>query len=678
MKYKYLLPLIIFLFYYGCAVKHPGPECIKNSKQYGLIEGSFRSRWWNFYERGLSYMEGECYKEAILDIREAILQREKDERMARTYGIHFVDYFPHRELGIIHFLNGKYSEALKELKLSVSQESSSKANYYIDEVRKNIIKQQSESINKPLINIARNEIWTNKDSVIIKGTVIDNQYVSEISVNDSLFFMESAKQLVDFVKELKLETGQHRIPIVAKNLPGGFQKTFVLVNVDRDGPVLSISNISRTGNTEEYFIKGHINDESGSVTLRINGELVHLPQGKELSFQKKLSSQHRINFFVMDKVGNITRASIDLKSFENNIKKRFTRPNFRRYLFARADQYVLNYLSDGPDILIESTPDAQLPGIVLPKIVLPKIVLNDLTDQETVYLEKIYIDGYVFDKNNVEIIKINNNEILHKKGQFVFFNYPIKLKQGINKILIIAKNKSGHEKTKEILVTRKIPSNKRLDLRLSMAAFPLKLIKETSQNIRDNFQSQLINHLINQKRFQIFGRKNPLDNLLDVPVDNLVNIKSSDKNSEVHTSLLGYILETRLGIESFVRVIDNETSEILTAKDVFCAYKDSVSLNKTAKNLAIKIHKEFPLLDGKIMSVHSDKELFIDMGKEEIKSQRRLILYRPEEGEKINKFGSDVKIIGYGRINKINENFSKARIINAKFTIETHDRVITQ
>jgi len=40
---------------------------------------------------------------AISDFQAAIRQREKDQRRARTCGMHFIDYFPHQELGIVYF-----------------------------------------------------------------------------------------------------------------------------------------------------------------------------------------------------------------------------------------------------------------------------------------------------------------------------------------------------------------------------------------------------------------------------------------------------------------------------------------------------------------------------------------------------------------------------------------------
>jgi len=77
-----------------CSGSPQRPVYIKDGKEYGKVQGSFRHKWWNYYERGLSFQEGKFYSDALLDLREAIQQRKKDQRMARTYGMHFIDYFP--------------------------------------------------------------------------------------------------------------------------------------------------------------------------------------------------------------------------------------------------------------------------------------------------------------------------------------------------------------------------------------------------------------------------------------------------------------------------------------------------------------------------------------------------------------------------------------------------------
>jgi len=132
-----ILAVIVVIF--SCAQKPSGTVYIKNGKQYGKVAGTFRHRWWNYYERGLSFMEGEFYRQAIMDFEEAIDQRDKDQRRARTYGMHFIDYFPHRELGIVHYFTGDLQSAQKQLEFSLSQFHSAKAQFYLDHVRKKII-----------------------------------------------------------------------------------------------------------------------------------------------------------------------------------------------------------------------------------------------------------------------------------------------------------------------------------------------------------------------------------------------------------------------------------------------------------------------------------------------------------------------------------------------------------
>ena len=141
---KKYTPTILLLFLIaavlwtgGCAQQPAGKVYVKDGKEYGKTSGYiFRHKWWNYYERGISYAEGEFYEDAIGDFTQAINQRPGDQRMARTYGMHFIDYFPHRELGIIHYQRGDLAAARKELELSLSQYPSAKARYYLDRVRK--------------------------------------------------------------------------------------------------------------------------------------------------------------------------------------------------------------------------------------------------------------------------------------------------------------------------------------------------------------------------------------------------------------------------------------------------------------------------------------------------------------------------------------------------------------
>jgi len=151
---------------------------IKEGKVYGVTRGLFRERWWNFYERGCSFASGEFWNEAISDFREALNQRNKDGYRARTYGMHFVDYFPHRELGIAYYHTGQYSEAVEELTASLSQVETAKAKYFLNKVRGEVLKKTEGDKKSPLItNLSLSDgETTNLFNVELNGVVEDDNF----------------------------------------------------------------------------------------------------------------------------------------------------------------------------------------------------------------------------------------------------------------------------------------------------------------------------------------------------------------------------------------------------------------------------------------------------------------------------------------------------------------------
>ncbi len=105
----------------------------RNNKQnttddiYGTTSVPFRGRWWHYQERGISWALGEHWTQAEKDLRACLRIRQTDSRRARTYGMHFVQCFAHRELGGILLEQGRYEEAAQELRISMEQEPSAKA-----------------------------------------------------------------------------------------------------------------------------------------------------------------------------------------------------------------------------------------------------------------------------------------------------------------------------------------------------------------------------------------------------------------------------------------------------------------------------------------------------------------------------------------------------------------------
>lgn len=187
----HFVSVIILCNIIGCAVEK-GTVRVKDGTPYGVVPGTWRARWWNYYQRGLSYAEGEFWHEASADFQAAVKQRrgQTDRRRAYTYGVHYLDYFPHRELGIAYYHLGQYDEAIRELETSLSTVDTAKAKFYLNKVRKVLLKKTGRDATPPRIflDAPSDRRITNSTTIIVKGYVADDTYASAISINDQVLF----------------------------------------------------------------------------------------------------------------------------------------------------------------------------------------------------------------------------------------------------------------------------------------------------------------------------------------------------------------------------------------------------------------------------------------------------------------------------------------------------------
>ncbi|MGD9486862.1 MAG: CsgG/HfaB family protein [Calditrichaceae bacterium] len=91
--------------------------------------------WFRVYEEGVNSVKIGDYDTAILKFQQALKDQPVDKRKIRTYGMHFIQYFPHRELGIAYFNLGRMEEAKRHLAVSMKQEPSKRALEYLNKIR---------------------------------------------------------------------------------------------------------------------------------------------------------------------------------------------------------------------------------------------------------------------------------------------------------------------------------------------------------------------------------------------------------------------------------------------------------------------------------------------------------------------------------------------------------------
>jgi hypothetical protein len=211
-----------------------------------------RGRWWNYYDRGLLYLEHEHYQEALLDFGRAIHKNNVDGRDARTYGMHFTDYFPNRELGIVYCLLGEheanvtekeklFSEAQEKLDVSIDEEETSRAKFYLNRAMAGYWKATGTDSTPPLVWIANNgiDLWESSLALYI------NKYFTTLKIHASddeslvgTVWIESfvAAERVDR-KELFIESAERTLEkdTVVTVDPNDTEKTIVVKAVDLAG-----------------------------------------------------------------------------------------------------------------------------------------------------------------------------------------------------------------------------------------------------------------------------------------------------------------------------------------------------------------------------------------------------------------------------------------------------------
>ncbi len=89
---------------------------------------------WNYFEDGQKLMAQGKWDRAIDEFRSAVSLEFKDNKQFRTYGMHFIQYYPHREMGICYYNLGDAASARRELELSNAFAPSGRAKEYLAKV----------------------------------------------------------------------------------------------------------------------------------------------------------------------------------------------------------------------------------------------------------------------------------------------------------------------------------------------------------------------------------------------------------------------------------------------------------------------------------------------------------------------------------------------------------------
>jgi len=94
------------------------------------------AQWHVSYKAGLQAMQQGDWNRAIENFHQALQVKTQDTKKIRSAGAMFIEYFPHREIGICYFQLGDWERAKQKLELSLSHAQSDRAKSYLDRLNR--------------------------------------------------------------------------------------------------------------------------------------------------------------------------------------------------------------------------------------------------------------------------------------------------------------------------------------------------------------------------------------------------------------------------------------------------------------------------------------------------------------------------------------------------------------
>ena len=709
---RFILCLTILL---SCACAIPKIEpCKKNGRDYSKIRYiTTHNDWDSYYLRGCSYMEGGCLDLAIKEFEKAIRDRPDDERLARSYGMHFMGYFPHRGLGIIYYRIGRTQEAMKELEKSIRDSPSSKAMYFLNEVRRQWLKENNLDLFPPRLHLSfptTDPYLTNELKLTIEGQAEDDHFVSALSINGEPIFVELSAQTIPFTHTLFLERGKNALTIVTEDLIGRRTEETLEIVVDRMGPVVNLSHtpVEQAFHDGRMLIQGIIFDDSGVNTLSIHDKAIDLEKGKMAEFRQwiELSEDvQRISLLATDTAGNRTSGHIELSpdgggrvvSSLHQGDRHFNRlcPESGKRDFiqiASLDTPGLAYnANENKHMTDEYYWEAKeslsepflffepLPGVTIYDRIhlLGRIQYQTDISDVKIFVNNHLISRIAYDSGFLGKLK---RKLTQEGEKVLFLGEVIEIASGQNEITIEVTNEKGTTRSQRFYVEKKEETLLDQKYRLCISILPVEDISEPewhSDTTERYVFFRLNTAFVNQKRFQIVEREKLEEILREqrISVSDLSrkkNVLRIGKLSNAEAIFTGYMRNREDSIELSGTMIDTETTKLLYSSDVYLKGDKDEIIPKAAEILAMKIRNHFPLCKGKILEKRGPK-IKVNIGRQDhICEHTKLIVYREEEWESL--------ILSEAKVESVFDDYSRALLLSRETLeeIRAEDLVITK
>jgi hypothetical protein len=665
----------------------------------GKKQGSFRGRWWNYYVRGRSYSDGQFFAEAEADMRTALAQRTKDQRWARTYGLHFIsEYFPNRELGIVLFNQEKYKEALPYLESSNEQAPSARAAYYLDQIRAVLYSDSDQTPPLVTFTTSNSSQTVYGSSIILSAQVTDDTYVKSIRIGNRPYPIQVSSQKPIYIEtSIPLNPGKNTIPIHVTDISGKEATYTFEVTTDHEGPVISFDRpITLPG-----IITGVLDDPAEIESLQIGGIDVTLVAGDagvtEFSFE--VSREH-LNTFLQatpskpfifnakDKKGNSTNGLV---------------PRDTLLVSDRHSEFVLAARTDSVPLhngLMAIIHNGEIAALTLSSneetLAKPRIDITNAIEGQRYRLEEIILGMVVAAPYPIEKMSINgvnvDTLVPGRKEQNV--SRRISLPEEENTVTIKIEDSSGARETQKITIRRELTDIHRPENRLNLAILG-NIWAGTAPDLTDEadyITRRLKVDLAEQKRFSLLE-----DTLMESVIEERELIAAfGDKKArqtlssellQAEVLVIGKIHRSFDSIEIILEAIDPVSSSVIGYADVAGPNNTRTELQELSTDLALRFQQLFPLAQGEVLPTQNKRKLQTTLNQSQgVSKNLRCIIYRrsPEQFHEITgeSLGFNTRIIADGHLTDVKKDQSFMSVIDGDsqdgIFVQATDFVITK
>ncbi len=679
---KLLLFLMLCCIVLSACVTDENTDYVRDGVRYGVTQGTFRGRWWSYYERGTSFLSGAFYAEAEKDFLRALSGRSRDAWQARTYGLHFAEYFPNRELGIVYYHQGRLAEAEQALQQSLDTVDTERAHYYLDEVKKAKIAQgllTDKAAPKLDVRWASGKALSAERTVTMQVDAQDDIGVAQLQLNERVLHQRGSSETIATTQEWTFTEGVHEVAVTARDLAQQAVEQKLTVTVDLTGPTIGIFSPTLALVTKEdtVVLEGVALDANGVRSIRVDDTpVLESTEGKErVPFSHALSLISGENVFVItaeDSAGNETRSALHV--FQGDPES----PTARVWQWRECvpEQCHLASRTDLLSTVLAATPPEQNAEIRLKS---PK------PDQPYRHNRTLRIAGEVLSPTGITSLTINGEPFTTLTGApRECFNrrVPLDTQQEEETVSVAIMAKTVDGATVEKAFSAPV---RPVQLNTAASRMPVAVLAFAGHGVETEpataLRLETETQLVQQGRFRVLDRMR----LQDVLTEQQLAGALADPNEAIalgkltpaHIFLVADVFaREQHGLEIKARVISTETTEIMATLDAFV--EDTRQQDKVAQacaGLAAQLQSRYPRLSGEILGVRTrgdTAEMLLNWSQEDGVQEGAYLLvvheeapWIDEETDEILAPGSFIEV-GRAKITEVSKGTTRAQTVESK------------